>query len=119
MSANEKRSERERKVVVKRKMQGKKMQRRVFLLSAICLLLLFSCSYVFTSRAQSNHETVKYYRSIEVTPGDTLWDIAGDYVSVEYKDRYAYIDEVKKLNHLTDDQISAGEFLTVPYYDVP
>ena len=38
---------------------------------------------------------------------------------MEYKDRYAYIDEVKKLNHLTSDQISAGEFLTVPYYDVP
>ena len=119
MRTNEKRYERERNVVSRRKMPGKKMQRRAFLLSAFCLLLLFSCSYVFTSRAQNSNETVKYYRSIEVAPGDTLWDIAGDYTSVEYKDRYAYIDEVKKLNHLTSDQISAGEFLTVPYYDVP
>ena len=119
MRTNEKRSVRERGTVVRRKAQGKKMQSRVFLLSAFCLLLLFSCSYVFTSRAQTSHETVKYYRSVEVAPGDTLWDIAGEYASVEYKDRYAYIDEVKKLNHLTDDRISAGEFLMVPYYDLP
>lgn len=89
MRTNEKRYERERNVVSRRKVQGKKMQRRAFLLSAFCLLLLFSCSYVFTSRAQNSNETVKYYRSIEVAPGDTLWDIAGDYTSVEYKDRYA------------------------------
>ena len=68
MRTNEKRYERERNVVSRRKVQGKKMQRRAFLLSAFCLLLLFSCSYVFTSRAQNSNETVKYYRSIEVAP---------------------------------------------------
>lgn len=67
---------------------------------------------------EKQRNTVKYYTSIEVQAGDTLWDLAGLYASEEYDSRAEYIDEVRKLNHLAGDEITAGLYLTIPYYDV-
>ena len=46
----------------------------------------------------------------------TLWDIADDYMSEEYSDKRAYIDEVMKINQLTSDKLSYGSTICVPYY---
>lgn len=61
-------------------------------------------------------ETHKYYKSIEITKGDTLWDIADEYQTEEYASIYEYIDELKSMNGLTTDEIHEGQFLTVAYY---
>ena len=60
----------------------------------------------------------KYYKSIEITSGDTLWDIAKENMSEEYDSVYEYIDEIMEMNNLDSDQIHAGQYLTVAYYDV-
>jgi LysM repeat protein len=60
--------------------------------------------------------TYKYYTSVSVHSGDTLWSIAQDYLSPEYKDSYAYIDEVCRINHLHSDVLIPGDTLMVPYY---
>lgn len=58
----------------------------------------------------------KCYASIEVQPGDSLWSIASKYRSAEYSSMYDYIDEVKEMNHIELDQITAGTTLMVAYY---
>ena len=58
----------------------------------------------------------KYYTSIQVEEGTTLWDIADEYASSEYEDLEAYIKEVRKINHLNKDTIYAGKYLCIPYY---
>ena len=58
----------------------------------------------------------KYYTSIAVTQGDTLWSIARQYASPEYSSIEEYVLEVQQLNHLTDTCIHAGEYLMIPYY---
>ena len=58
----------------------------------------------------------KYYTSIQITPGQTLNDIAGIYMTDDYKDTSAYIEEVCMINHIFPDDIHEGEYLTVPYY---
>ena len=60
----------------------------------------------------------KYYKSIEITDGDTLWSIAKENMSEEYDSVYAYIEEVMEMNNLESDQIHSGQYLTVAYYDV-
>lgn len=65
---------------------------------------------------EENTQRFKYIRNIEVTNGDTLWDIAGEYISTEYEDRYEYIEEVCKINHLNSWNIETGDYLVVPYY---
>lgn len=62
----------------------------------------------------------KYYASIAVEPGDTLWGIASEYMTPEYGGTEEYIREVRELNHLNGNDISAGKYLMVPYYsDAP
>lgn len=58
----------------------------------------------------------KYYTSITIEKGDTLWSIAAEYMTSEYDGIEEYIMEVRCLNHLYSDNIYAGEYLTVPYY---
>ena len=99
----------------------RRTQQKMLFLIVCCLLLIFAMSFGFalTSQAQDQEERVKYYTSIEIQPGDTLWEIADAYASPEYHSRYAYIEEVKEINHLMDDQITAGSYLTIPYYAAP
>ena len=49
--------------------------------------------------------------------GDSLWSIAKEYSDVDSYASYTdYIDEVKQINHISGDDIHAGEYLTIPYY---
>lgn len=68
------------------------------------------------SNASIGQDSYKYYTSIEVKKGDTLWAIAETYISDEYNDREKYVEEVVALNDLQDTTIHTGQFLTVPYY---
>ena len=68
------------------------------------------------SHASLEHGDFKYYTSIRVERGDSLWSIAGVHMGPEYEDIQEYIAEVKSLNQLTEDDIHAGQYLLVPYY---
>lgn len=62
----------------------------------------------------TNH--TKYYRTVEITSGDTLWDIAETYMDDNYDSVKDYVQELKEVNHLTSDVIQDGQYLTVTYY---
>lgn len=66
------------------------------------------------SKASNEVNTYKYYTSIEVQKGDTLWTIAQQYAGDD-TDYASYIEEVKDMNQLTSDTIHVGEYLTVSY----
>ena len=59
----------------------------------------------------------KYFRSIEVQEGDTLWSIAEEYMTEEYSSVSDYIDDVKEINGFSQDTIYAGYYLVVPFYE--
>lgn len=58
----------------------------------------------------------KYYKTVEITSGDTLWDIAETYMDDNYNSVKDYVQELKEMNHLTSDVIQDGQYLTVAYY---
>lgn len=58
----------------------------------------------------------KYFTSVEIEEGDTLWSISEEYMTPEYKSRDEFIDEVREMNHITGSMIQAGERLLIPYY---
>ena len=58
----------------------------------------------------------KYYTSIQIAYGDSLWSIAEEYRTAEYADIYSYIEEVMEINHLSSDRLQAGDKLCIPYY---
>lgn len=62
-------------------------------------------------------EKTKYYKSVEIVSGDTLWALAQTYMDDNYECVQDYIDEIKEINNLFDDKIHEGQYLTVPYYE--
>ncbi|MDE5891572.1 MAG: LysM peptidoglycan-binding domain-containing protein, partial [Acetatifactor sp.] len=50
-------------------------------------------------------------------PGDTLWSLADRYADQEhYTSRDQYIAEVMTMNHMSSEELSAGNYLILPYY---
>ena len=58
----------------------------------------------------------KYYVSICVESGDTLWTIADEYIDGFNLEKSDYIAEVCQINGISEDNIHAGDYIIVPYY---
>ncbi|MCM1119476.1 MAG: hypothetical protein NC543_08970 [bacterium] len=105
-----------------KKLRRQREVRRTIILTgmAIVLALVFALSYhVILSHANSEIEdtSYKYFTSIQIEPGETLWELADQYADQEhYASREQYIAEVMAMNHLADEAISAGSYLILPYY---
>ncbi len=92
---------------------------KVLGLMTLCFLAVcFLTVGVLHSSADSEKEhKFKYYTSVVIEEGDTLWSIADQYMDREIQGKAAYIDEVKSINHIRDgNRIIAGQMLIVPYY---
>lgn len=83
------------------------------LISVIIGFILFG---TIRTEAAPSDVTYKYYTSVSIQSGDTLWSIAKEYQTAECGDLTDYIEEICTLNHITDDSIHAGQYLTIPYY---
>lgn len=55
------------------------------------------------------------YTSIEIQTGDTLWSIASEYYTEDWKDIETYMEKIKEFNGLENNVIHAGNYLSVPY----
>lgn len=80
------------------------------------VLIIFLLNTGKTVNAAPEHELHKYYTSIEIQPGDTLWEIADIYKTEGYSNRKAFIKEIQGLNHIDENQITSGCYLLIPYY---
>jgi len=96
---------------------------KIVMFITFTLMIAFLCGITFGSIMTSAKtidekalDTFKYYKSITVEPGDSLWSIADKYISDEYSSYNDYIDELCFINSLDSTQIRAGRTLTVPYY---
>lgn len=58
----------------------------------------------------------KYYVSIRIESGDTLWSIADEYVEGFNLSKSDYIAEVCQINGISEDNIHAGDYIVVPYF---
>lgn len=102
-------------------MKGMKSKKQYYhkVFALICILAAAVIIFCSVSSVQADEESgkrYKYYTSVYVDRDDTLWDIASEYISDEYEDIRAYMDEVKSINHLTGDELQYGTTICVPYY---
>ena len=120
---NSKISERANESLRKREMVVRR-QRFVFVfVFVIVFVLLISIGILFgtsvNALASSKKDISsynKYYTSIKIESGDTLWTIADEYIDNLDVSKAEYIDEICQINEISEDEIHAGDYIVVPYY---
>lgn len=95
-------------------------RKRAGILLLFMTILFLSTFFSLKIRAEGNeHDEAfsKYYTSIQVKAGDTLWLYAQQYGNRQYyENSREYVDEVMLINSLQDDTIITGQYLILPYY---
>ncbi len=99
------------------------LKRNIRNLTVVLLMILAFCSGFFGHtllNAHAEEQAVqpmnRYYTSIQLRQGDSLWDIADQYSKGSPYSVKEYVEELKKINNLKMDQIHSGEFLTIVYF---
>ena len=104
-----------RVIRLRRERRNKCLTLAMSLLATLCMVLI--CTISYNSIDTSANDGFKYYTSVTVEAGDSLWDIADNYMDGHYADRDSYIAEVRSINHLDEaGTITIGQTLIVPYY---
>lgn len=86
------------------------------------LILLVVVIYIITllptkiAYANPEEEMIRSYKTIEIHYGDSLWSIAQENYCASKESIQEYISLVKQCNSLYDDEITAGCYLVIPYY---
>ena len=107
-------------ISLKRREAALRRQKKVF---AIILLVLVSLGILLgtsmNALASSKADVAsynKYYKSVRVEAGDTLWTIADEYIADLNIDKQEYIAEICSINDICEDEIHAGDYVVVAYY---
>lgn len=96
---------------------------RRFINGMLALVMILSLSFGFGSFFSSAHDNKtevsneKYYKSIQIKKGDSLWSIAQQYRDTE-DSVYEYMDELAEANHLTRKDycnLQEGDYLVISY----
>ncbi len=83
----------------------------------VFLFMFLASTIVLEAEADTFVPEYKYYKTVTVHAGDTLWNIATDNFSEEhYEDINSYMDEICSINNILGDEINAGEDIVVPYF---
>ncbi len=104
-------------------LQEQRTHRKKVLLFFLTLIVMFGVGVGFgtllakAEEPETDSMYYKYYTSIKVEPGDTLWDLAELYMDDKHYDtRMDYIYEVININHMMTDRLTAGKKIIIPYY---
>lgn len=87
----------------------------------LLLVLVFLGMFHFSSekiQAEGNYE--KVIIGVTVKEGDTLWGYAEKYANADYyASKQEYIEEVCRLNRITQDRIYTGKTIALPVIRIP
>ena len=110
----------------KKKRQRELREKRPFFITGAVLIisLLSVCFFLYFGdrvvKAQESANDIQY-KVVELKNGDSLWSIAKENMDNTNDSGliniYQYIHEIKRCNNMKSNQINAGCYLMVPYYN--
>lgn len=110
----------ERRIRNNRRKRQQELKRKgvILLLSILSVLIIGTIFFSFSAKASnSSKETCyKYYTSILIQDGDSLWSLAEKNWDEHFPSKQAYIEEIKRTNNLSDDILISGQYIIIPYY---
>ncbi len=91
-----------------------------YLIALVMIVMIMSCFFgkTLVMANEESDDTVynRYYTTIEVEKGDTLWSIAKTYYHHSGMSVREYVYELKLINGMVSDEIRAGNVISVEYY---
>ena len=107
-----------RKIIRNRRQRQRQLKRRLAFSAAVLLAVLSLTGGSFAVKAQNTSAgpLYKYYTSIRVGKGDSLWSIADRHADGYFESKQDFLQEVIQINHLLDSDIRQGDYLIIPYY---
>lgn len=110
----------------KKKRQRELREKRPFFITGAVLIisLLSVCFFLYFGdrvvKAQESANDIQY-KVVEIKNGDSLWSIAKENMDNTndsgFINIYQYVHEIKRCNNMKSNQINAGCYLMVPYYN--
>lgn len=104
-----------------KKNTGHSFRAKMILLITFFFIFLvgFLLGSAVISKAQATDDLTpayKYYTSVAIESGDSLWRLADKYMDSHYNSRQEFIQEVMQMNGLKSECIQQGNYLNIPYY---
>ena len=110
----------------KKKRQRELREKRPFFITGAVLIisLLSVCFFLYFGdrvvKAQESANDIQY-KVVEIKDGDSLWSIAKENMDNTndsgFLNIYQFIHEIKRCNNMKSNQVNAGCYLMVPYYN--
>ena len=112
---------REKRIMNNRIRRQREMRKNaLIIIMTFCLIITVAVSmnsFMSNAKEEGSPASYKYFKSITIENGDSLWSIAQEYMDDNHYDTIQdYINEVKKMNALSNDDITYGQHLIIPYY---
>ena len=92
---------------------------RKFMITCVAVMVfasVFLGRTMLTSMAKEENAPTRYYKSVEIQEGDSLWGLAKEYREGGTLSAREYVEELKRMNNLKEDTIHTGQYLTVLYF---
>lgn len=105
----------------KLKRQQEVQKQIIILIFTFCVILILAVTlgstFAKAKDFKSDAPDYKYFTSILIETGDSLYSIALENMSTHYNSVDAYMNEVKHINSLDEKMsIHAGQYIIIPYY---
>lgn len=103
----------------KARRRRERIAKRVAMFAAVlCVIVFVFGRFALNGKAEAEKvHKFKYYTSVQLQYGESLWSLSEKYMDDELYTNASYIEEVKSINHIHDeDEVMAGKMLIVPYY---
>lgn len=110
----------------KKKRQRELREKRPFFITGAVLIISLLSVFFFlyfgdrVVKAQESANDIQY-KVVEIKDGDSLWSIAKENMDNTndsgFINIYQYIHEIKRCNNMKSNQVNAGCYLMVPYYN--
>ena len=116
---NNKISEKANESLSKREAIVKKQRTFLAILVTVLIssgILLGSSINALASSKADVSSYYKYYTSVKIEEGDTLWSMADEYIGNFNLSKAEYIKEICQINDISKNEIYAGDYIVIPYY---
>lgn len=83
------------------------------------LVSLFLAVKASTMTIPSSEETAGKklcVQTVKIERGDSIWALAKEYYTEDWGDMRDFVEQIKKSNNLSSDEIHAGNYIVIPHY---